>query len=169
MRRAVFLQGIVAGILALVTGCASRGTPEPHAGAFPDRWPVASAAARVTSPFGYRVHPITGERRMHNGIDISAPSGTPVYATAAGRVAFSGKQTGYGHIVVVDHGGGIETAYAHLRERRVSAGESVRAGDRVGDVGRSGWATGHHLQYEVRRDGRHVDPMPYLPRQMSAR
>jgi murein DD-endopeptidase MepM/ murein hydrolase activator NlpD len=162
---------------AVLSGCASKPQravvpafrTEPPAQVHPSLWPLEKRDAPITSPFGMRKHPITGEMKMHKGVDIVAPPGTAVYATADGTVAFSGEQRGYGHIVVVRHSPEYETAYAHLRKRRVGEGERVRRGQVIGDVGRTGTATTDHLQYEVRRHGQPVDPMPYLPQQTAAR
>ena len=100
---------------------------------------------------------------MHQGIDIVVPRGTPVRATADGVVKFSGRQRDYGNIIVLDHGGGMETAYAHLDARLVTADEKVRQGQTIGKVGKTGNATGVHLHYEVRVNGCCVDPAAYLP------
>jgi murein DD-endopeptidase MepM/ murein hydrolase activator NlpD len=100
---------------------------------------------------------------QHNGIDILAPRRTPVLATADGVVAFSGTQRGYGNIVIVNHSASLETAYAHLDERLVEPGQPVRQGQKVGLLGQTGNATAPHVHYEVRKDGRPADPLPYLP------
>lgn len=126
-------------------------------------WPTQKAPRVVNSGFGVRVDPLSGRKRYHNGLDIQAPAATPVVATADGVVAFSGWQSGYGHIVIVAHGGGIETAYAHLSKRRVQQGARVVAGQRIGDVGATGRVTAPHLHYEVRRGGTPVNPVAYLP------
>ncbi|MBI1321525.1 MAG: peptidoglycan DD-metalloendopeptidase family protein [Candidatus Hydrogenedens sp.] len=164
-------QGLLFACLlaALASGCATRGHRETAArpAAAPAYhapiWPIQVPEARITSTFGPRKHPITGEVRLHKGIDISAPEDTPVYATSDGRVVFSGEQRGYGNIVILSHAGDLESAYGHLKRRRVREGDAVRQGQQIGDVGRTGTATGFHLQYEVRRQGEPVDPLPYLP------
>jgi len=117
--------------------------------------------ARLSSVFGNRNHPVLGGRRMHTGIDYAAPSGTPVNATGAGRVAFTGTIRGYGLTIDIDHGGGVVTRYAHLSRiaTGIEQGTRVRAGDRIGAVGATGLVTGPNLHYEVRVDGRPVDPM----------
>ncbi|MBA3360807.1 MAG: M23 family metallopeptidase [Acidimicrobiia bacterium] len=122
-------------------------------------WPVNGA---VTSPFGYRVHPILGVRKLHTGIDITAASGAPIAASAAGTVILAQTYGGYGRTVVIDHGGGLTTLYAHQSQIAVSVGQIVGRGALVGYVGCSGSCTGPHLHYEVREDGVPVDPLSYL-------
>ena len=122
-------------------------------------WPLN---ARVASPFGYRVHPILGIRKLHTGIDLSAASGTPITAAATGRVILAQTYGGYGRAVVIDHGGGITTLYAHQSQMAVSAGQTVDRGQVVGYVGCSGSCTGPHLHFEVRKSGVPVDPLGYL-------
>ncbi|WP_299627153.1 M23 family metallopeptidase [uncultured Tateyamaria sp.] len=123
--------------------------------------PVKSAF-RFTSPFGPRRDPKTGGRRMHNGVDFAAKSGTPLYATADGVVTHSGWQSGYGRLVKIQHEFGIETRYAHLSRLNVKVGQRVSRGDRIGDMGASGRVTGVHLHYEVRVGGKAVNPMIYI-------
>jgi len=118
--------------------------------------------APITSLFGPRVHPIFGTVRMHTGIDFGATSGTPIRAAAAGRVVQAGAMSGYGNVVVIDHGGGLATLYAHQSRVAVAAGTQVQAGQVIGYVGATGYATGPHLHFEVRINGTPVDPMPYL-------
>jgi murein DD-endopeptidase MepM/ murein hydrolase activator NlpD len=122
-------------------------------------WP---AAGSVTSPYGYRIHPIFGYSRLHSGVDIGAGYGSPVVSGDDGEVAFVGVMSGYGNVVVVDHGGGMATTYNHLSSFQVSTGQSVERGQVVGAVGCTGWCTGPHLHFEVRINGSAVDPMPYL-------
>ena len=101
--------------------------------------------------------------RRHKGIDIAVPHGTRVIATASGTTAFSGWQDAYGNIIIINHGKGYETAYAHLYQRIANTGDHVRRGQIIGLVGATGNATGPHLHYEVRRDGMPVNPEPWLP------
>lgn len=122
-------------------------------------WPTAGP---LTSPYGYRTHPIFGDSRLHTGIDIGAPYGATVIASDAGVVAYVGVMSGYGNVVVVDHGGGLATTYNHLSAFSVSSGQQVGRGVPVGNVGCSGYCTGPHLHFEVRVNGSPVDPMPYL-------
>ena len=128
----------------------------------PSAAPAATGAAEpvVTSPFGWRRDPLTGETRFHRGVDLRAAYGQDVSATSEGRVAFSGPQGGYGTTVVVEHADGSRTRYAHLSAALVVAGEPVSAGQTVGRAGASGRATGPHLHVErLDRVGRPVDPL----------
>lgn len=123
---------------------------------------VRPVPGRVTSPFGPRTHPILGTVRMHTGIDMSAPYGQPIRAAAGGRVILAGAYGGYGNTVMIDHGGGMVTLYAHQSAIRVTYGEAVDAGETIGESGSSGLATGPHLHFEVRIGGTPVDPLDYL-------
>jgi murein DD-endopeptidase MepM/ murein hydrolase activator NlpD len=113
---------------------------------------------RVTSEFGWRSDPLTGAARFHRGIDIAAAYGREVPAAADGIVQFAGTQGGYGNLVVLRHDNGSETRYAHLSHLDVREGDVVKGGDVVGRVGQTGRATGPHLHFELREDGRPVDP-----------
>lgn len=116
--------------------------------------------ARLTSGFGARRHPVLNRMRMHNGVDYAAPVGTPIFSAGDGRVSFAGWQNGYGRTVVVDHGSGITTLYAHMsRMGSYRVGQRVRQGTTIGYVGMSGLATGPHLHYEFRVRGKHKDPL----------
>ncbi len=123
--------------------------------------PVKSAY-RFTSPFGNRRDPKTGGRRMHSGIDMAGPVGTPLYSTADGKVVHAGWSSGYGRLVKIKHEFGIETRYAHMSRISVKVGQRVSRGDRIGDMGASGRVTGPHLHYEVRVGGKAVNPMTYI-------
>jgi len=120
------------------------------------------AAFRFTSPFGYRRDPKTGGRRMHNGTDFAAPVGTPLVAGGDGVVIQSGWAGGYGRMVTIQHQFGYTTRYAHMSRIRVSQGQRVSRGDRIGDMGSSGRSTGSHLHYEVRLNGTPVNPMTFI-------
>jgi murein DD-endopeptidase MepM/ murein hydrolase activator NlpD len=122
-------------------------------------WPSGGI---VTSRFGWRVHPIFGGREFHTGMDIATRYGSPVVAARSGVVRFAGWESGYGRIVVLEHEGGIETAYSHLSAALVSPGERVARGQMIGRIGSSGWSTGPHLFFEVRRNGVPIDPAHYL-------
>ena len=122
-------------------------------------WP---ASGPITSTFGWRVHPIFGDTRFHEGVDIGAPYGAPVFAADAGTVVFAGVMSGFGNVLVVDHGSGLATAYAHLSAFQVSYGQSVARSQQIANVGCTGYCTGPHLHFEVRVNGSPVDPMPYL-------
>jgi flagellar protein FlgJ len=117
----------------------------------------------LSSPFGPRVDPIDGSQRSHRGIDLAATAGMPVKAASDGRVAFSGTAPGYGNIVVLEHADGYETRYAHNENNLVRKGEEVKAGQVVASVGDTGRSTGPHLHFEVRKDGRAIDPSQLLP------
>jgi murein DD-endopeptidase MepM/ murein hydrolase activator NlpD len=117
----------------------------------------------LTSAFtSMRAHPILHYARPHEGIDVSAPMGTPIEAPAAGRVAQAGWQAGYGNVVLIDHGFGLQTKYAHASRLLVKTGDRVQRGQRVALVGSTGLSTGPHLHYEVHVDGRPVDPLRYV-------
>ncbi len=118
----------------------------------------APVAARVSSEFGKRIHPVTGAKSFHEGIDLAAAKGTKVAVSGPGVVVRAGKAGSYGNIVVVDHGGGLETRYAHLDSMSVKVGQQVAAGEIVGRVGQTGRVTGPHLHFEVRRAGKAIDP-----------
>jgi len=123
---------------------------------------VRPVPGRITSGFGPRLHPILGYTRMHTGVDMTAPLGQGIRAGAAGTVIVAGTYGGYGLTVIIDHGGGMTTLYAHQSKLYVSRGESVAAGDTVGEAGATGLATGPHLHFEVRINGTPVDPAEYL-------
>jgi murein DD-endopeptidase MepM/ murein hydrolase activator NlpD len=127
----------------------------------PYTMPVA-AAHRFTSAFGYRRDPKNGRRRMHAGIDLAAPQGTPIHATADGVVISAGAEGGYGQTVRIRHEFGFETLYAHNSRIRVKPGQRVSRGDHISDMGRTGRVTGVHLHYEVRLNGSPVNPMVYV-------
>jgi murein DD-endopeptidase MepM/ murein hydrolase activator NlpD len=117
----------------------------------------------LTSAFtSMRAHPILHYARPHEGIDVSAPMGTPIEAPAAGRVAQAGWQAGYGNVVRIDHGFGLQTKYAHASRLLVKTGDRVQRGQRVALVGSTGLSTGPHLHYEVHVEGRPVDPLRYV-------
>ena len=120
------------------------------------------ASVRFTSPFGYRRDPKTGGRRMHNGSDFAGPHGTDIFATADGVVTHAGWQSGYGRLVIIKHAFGIETRYAHTSRILVKKGQRVSRGDHIADMGSTGRSTGTHLHYEVRVNGRPVNPMNYI-------
>ena len=110
----------------------------------------------ITSPFGWRWG------RMHQGIDIGVPMGTPIKAAAAGTIIYCGWESGYGNLTVIDHGGNLATAYGHQSSIAVTCGQQVAQGQVIGYVGCTGHCTGPHLHFEVRIDGNPVDPMGYL-------
>lgn len=126
----------------------------------PSRMPLEGAA--LTSGFGMRTHPVLGGRRAHSGIDLAAPTGTPVYATADGVISRADWYSSYGLYISVEHGASMQTRYAHLSRLAVAAGDTVKKGDLIGYVGSTGRSTGPHLHYEVRVDGLAVNPIPYM-------
>ncbi len=129
-----------------------------------DRLPFGkpTLGARLTSNFGPRRDPKRNRYAMHNGIDLAAPRGTPIYSTADGIVVFSGRQRGYGIIVKIRHAFGFETVYAHLNRARVKVGERVERGQRIADMGSTGRSTGSHLHYEIRIDKKPVNPSKFI-------
>lgn len=133
------------------------GPDEAIDGSMPAGSPLRSS--RVTSGFGNRRHPISGGWRLHAGVDLAASRGTPIYATGSGTVRYAGWRGGYGLLVVVDHGDGVETRYAHMSQLGTSVGRKVRQGDMLGRVGSTGRSTGNHLHYETRVNGKPVNPV----------
>lgn len=116
----------------------------------------------LSSPFGPRVDPYAGELVMHSGVDIAAPEGTEIVAPAFGRIVFSGNDSSFGNLLVIDHGLGYQTQYGHLREILVDVGNIVERGQLIARVGNTGKSTGPHLHYEVRKFGVPVDPKQYM-------
>jgi murein DD-endopeptidase MepM/ murein hydrolase activator NlpD len=130
-----------------------------HVNARPSIWPVDGV---LMSSYGERTDPFSGEGAYHTGIDLSAPIGTPAHVTADGVVVFADRSGGYGRLVIVDHGNGFETYYAHLSQFEVVPGQEIRQGELVGAVGASGRVTAPHLHYEVRLRKAPVNPYRYL-------
>jgi murein DD-endopeptidase MepM/ murein hydrolase activator NlpD len=118
---------------------------------------------RISSPFGYRKHPIGGGSKMHKGIDLSANRGTRSLAADSGVVKFSGWKGGYGYCVVVDHQNGYETLYGHCSKLIADVGDNVNRGDLIAEVGSTGASTGNHLHFEVHKGGTAIDPLQFLP------
>ncbi len=119
---------------------------------------------RIASGFGYRIHPIYKTRRMHAGLDFSAPTGTPIFATGNGKVTKdkNAGRRGYGKYVVIDHGYGYQTLYAHLSQVSVKTGQKVQRGDIIGYVGSTGSSTAPHLHYEVMKNGKKINPINFF-------
>jgi murein DD-endopeptidase MepM/ murein hydrolase activator NlpD len=146
------LQAVSADLAAKIRAAQSHSTVQRVSGAGLI-WPVN---APITSPFGWRWG------RMHEGLDLGAAYGTPIAAAAAGVVIYAGWEGGYGNLTVIDHGGGLATAYGHQSRIAVSVGQSVAQGEIIGNVGSTGHSTGPHLHFEVRVNGQAVDPLGYL-------
>ncbi len=124
-------------------------------------WPTPGYSS-ITSAYGMRYHPILKVRKMHTGVDIGAPGGASIVAADSGKVIHCGWMGGYGQVIVVDHGNGLSTLYAHMSAYAVSNGASVTKGQTIGRVGSTGWSTGPHLHFEVRINGSYTDPMAYI-------
>ena len=124
-------------------------------------WPCPSGYT-VTSPYGMRVHPITGEKTLHSGVDILADEGNSVIAAADGQVAAVGYDEVNGKYILIDHGGKAATLYAQLKQYDVQVGDTVIAGQTIGQVGSTGRSTGPHLHFEIRIDGEAVSPNAYV-------
>lgn len=122
-------------------------------------WPVSGT---ITSPFGYRRNPFGGGMEFHQGLDIAAPMGTTITAAASGTVISAGWYGGYGNYILIDHGGGMATGYGHCSQIFVSVGQQVQKGQAIGAVGSTGASTGPHVHFEVRINGKPVDPAAYL-------
>jgi murein DD-endopeptidase MepM/ murein hydrolase activator NlpD len=147
-----------ARIARLLRNGGSHGSGK-HAGTL--TWPCPGHTS-ISSPFGYRMHPILHTRKLHTGIDIRAPSSARIVAAASGKVIYAGSNGGYGNFTMIDHGNGLVTCYAHQKRIVVSSGQHVSAGTTIGYVGSTGMSTGPHLHFEVRVNGTPVDPMRYL-------
>jgi murein DD-endopeptidase MepM/ murein hydrolase activator NlpD len=133
--------------------------------ATPSGWPVSSGY--ITSKFGYRKHPIYKRSKFHAGVDFASKRGTPVLATADGVVAFSGWQSGYGRLVEVRHMDGLVTRYAHNQKNLVKEGDLVKKGDTIAKLGSTGRSTGPHVHFEVRKNGKAVNPLKYVGKNRS--
>ena len=124
-------------------------------------WPAPSYT-RISSPYGYRVHPIFKTQKFHSGVDLAAPGGSNILAAETGKVISAGWNGGYGNCLVVDHGGGVSTLYAHASKLCVSKGDYVTKGQVIAKVGTTGNSTGNHLHFEVLIGGKTTDPMAYI-------
>lgn len=162
--RTTALSGRISHALELSIGSVRGDGDWLNVADAPQLWPVLG---KVTSSFGERLDPFNGEGAFHSGIDISAPFGTAVRATADGTVQMAGLGNGYGREVVLDHGNGMETVYAHLSGFAVTDGEQVKCGQVIGYIGMSGRSTGPHLHYEVRIHNTPVNPHKYMRETMT--
>ena len=135
---------------------------EQGVASIPSALPVPDTLVRFTSGFGTRSDPFRGRSAMHAGIDLAGPVGTPIYATADGVVAHAGNKGAYGNLVEIEHGAGITTRYGHLSQLNVAPGARIRRGQVIGRMGSTGRSTGSHLHYEVRLDGRAINPLPFF-------
>lgn len=125
--------------------------------------PSASPAdGWITSGFGPRVSPFTGQKTMHKGIDVAAPMGTPIYAPADGVIIFSGAKSGFGNFVMIAHGYGVVSRFGHNAQNMVEPGQKVKKGEQIATVGNTGRSTGPHLHYEILVNGRYVDPKKFI-------
>lgn len=141
------------------------GTKQERMATMPAIMPIKKGQCRIVSGFGMRYHPILHYRRMHTGIDLTASAGMSVYATGDGRVEVAGRGAnlgGYGICIIINHGYGFKTLYAHLSEVRVSQGQRVKRGELIGNVGRTGLSQGYHLHYEVIQNGNKVNPVLFF-------
>jgi murein DD-endopeptidase MepM/ murein hydrolase activator NlpD len=123
----------------------------------------------ITSGFGWRIHPITRERRFHTGIDFGAAMGSPIYAVDAGSVKLAREKGGYGNTVIVNHGGGKSTLYGHASKLYVKEGQPVTRGQAIAAVGSTGMSTAPHLHFEVRVNDKPINPRPYLQQYLAGR
>ncbi len=130
--------------------------------ALPAIMPIAKGEGRLVSGFGMRFHPILRYYRMHWGIDIAAPRGTPIYATGAGTITFDARKSGYGNTVVIDHGFGYSTLYGHMNKIIVKNGQKVIRGEIIGYVGSTGLSVSPHVHYEVHKNGSPIDPVNFF-------
>jgi murein DD-endopeptidase MepM/ murein hydrolase activator NlpD len=117
---------------------------------------------RLSDRYGWRNHPVYRKRLFHAGIDVAAPKGTPIVAAMSGKVIYSGRRSGYGKIVILSHSSGYSTRYGHCSSLLVKKGQYVKAGQTIARVGATGVATGNHLHFEVRKNGKTVNPLTYL-------
>lgn len=148
-----------AAAAAAVNGTGGSTTPSTQVASGMFIWPTT--AYTVTSPWGYRTHPIFGTQKFHAGIDIGVGSGQPIYAAASGTVVTASPSDSYGNYVMIAHSNGYYTLYAHQTRYIVSVGQTVSQGEVIGYVGSTGWSTGPHLHFEVRVNGSTVDPMSF--------
>lgn len=126
-------------------------------------WPLPQANNVVTSPYGDRIHPVKGYWSLHTGIDLRATKGTSIFAAKAGTVVTSVYSSSWGNYVIISHGGGYTSLYAHMTTRKVKVGDTVKQGQIIGTVGSTGWSTGAHLHYELRKNNKSYNPLTEYP------
>ncbi len=129
-------------------------------------WP-APGYTTITSPFGMRLHPVLKVNRLHTGTDIATPTGAPIVAANSGVVIKSMYTSGYGNMIMINHGGGVSTVYAHGSEIVAQTGQMVEKGEVIMKAGSTGWSTGPHLHFEIRINGKYIDPLPFITKQSS--
>lgn len=125
----------------------------------PDQFP---ATGRITSPFGFRIHPTTGKKDYHKGIDIANEQGTPIFAAGSGVVTYVGYNGGYGRMIIISHGYGYKSVYAHLKSASVNLGDAVEKGNKIALMGSTGLSTGSHLHFEIHYNGKQINPLNIL-------
>jgi len=148
-------------IQSLIAKPTSKSSTQKNYSGGSMQWPLA-VRGTITSGYGGRVDPISGARSFHQGLDIAAPKGTAVYAASDGVVIFSGYKNSYGNVVMIDHGGSMVTVYAHNSSLVARTGQSVKRGSLISRVGSTGYSTGNHLHFEVRKNGATVNPRSYI-------
>jgi murein DD-endopeptidase MepM/ murein hydrolase activator NlpD len=126
-------------------------------------WKVPINYTAFTSPFGYRIHPIQGYKKFHYGVDLAAPTGTPIYATRSGTVDTATYGSSAGYYVQIDHGDGFKSIYMHMTHYVVSKGQQVSQGQVIGYCGSTGASTGPHLHFGITKNGNYVNPANYIP------
>lgn len=126
--------------------------------------PLGNAKYVFSSPYGYRIHPVTGIRKLHKGVDLATPIGTPFYAVKEGKIIHAGAINGYGYAVIIDHGNGMTSLYGHIKQGGwvVHVGELVKQGQYLGETGNTGVTSGPHLHFEIGLNGTAVDPEKYF-------
>ena len=154
------LEADAAALTSTIKSQGSSSTTSKYTGG-QMAWPAPSYT-RISSYFAGRIDPITGKKSTHGGLDLASPYGTAIVAANPGKVIIAGYHYSYGNYVVIDHGGGVSTLYGHSSKLLVSKGQTVSRGQRIANIGSTGRSTGPHLHFEVRINGKRVDPLPYI-------